>query len=152
MKPEATDPNNAQMNIEQRMRTVRILWLALLFSVGLYYLFTIVAGRPENLEANNTVSLALLAVGVSTTLVSFLVKNKLINRAIEQRQVQQVQQGYVIAWAMCEVSALLGLMDFFLTSDRYFYVLFIIAALSELLHYPRREHFENASFSSAMTL
>ena len=152
MKPEATDPNNAQMNIEQRMRTVRILWLALLFSVGLYYLFTIVAGRPENLEANNTVSLALLAVGVSTTLVSFLVKNKLINRAIEQRQVQQVQQGYVIAWAMCEVSALLGLMDFFLTSDRYFYVLFIIASLSELLHYPRREHFENASFSSAMTL
>lgn len=149
MKPESTDPNNAQMNIEQRIRTVRILWLALLFSVGLYYVFTIVAGRPENLEANNTVSLALLAVGVSTTLVSFLIKNKLISRAIEQRQVQQVQQGYVIAWAMCEVSALLGLMDFFLTNDRYFYVLFIIAALGELLNYPRREHFENASFSSA---
>lgn len=152
MKPEATDPTNTQMNLEQRMRTVRILWLALLFSVGLYYLFTIFAGRPANLEPNNTVSLALLAAGVSTTLVSFLVKNRLITRAVEQRQVQQVQQGYVIAWAMSEVAALFGLMDFFLTNDRYFYVLFIIAALGELLHYPRREHFENASFSSPINL
>ena len=132
------------------MRTVRILWLALLFSVGLYYLLTVFVGRPENLEPNHTVSLALLAAGVSTTLVSFLVKSKLINRAIEQRQVQQVQQGYIVSWAMCEVAALLGLMDFFMTSDPYFYVLFIIAALGELLHFPRREHFENASFSSVL--
>lgn len=147
MKPEATDPNNPQIDIEQRMRTVRILWLALLVSVGLYYLLTMFAGRPESLEPNNTVSLALLAAGVSATLVSFLIKNKLINRAIEQRQVQQVQQGYIVAWAMCEVAALFGLMDFFLTSDPYFYALFILAALGELLHYPRREHFENASFN-----
>lgn len=150
MKPGPTTPNNAQTNIEQRMRTVRILWLALLFSVGLYYLLTMFMGRPENLEANHTVSLALLAGGVSTMLVSFLVKSKLINRAIEQRQVQQVQQGYIVAWAMCEVAALFGLMDFFMTSDPYFYVLFVLAALGELLHYPRREHFENASFSSAL--
>lgn len=152
MKHEPTDPHSAQMNLEQRMRTVHILWVALVFSVGLYYLFTIFVGRPENLAPNNTVSLALLAAGVSTTLVSFLVKNRLINRAIEQRQVQQVQQGYILSWAMCEVAALLGLMDFFLTSDPYFYVFFIIAALGELLHYPRREHFENASFSSPLNL
>jgi len=152
MKPGPTNQNNAQMNIEQRMRTVRTLWLGLLFSVGLYYLFTIYAGRPENLQPNSTVSLALLAAGVSTTLVSFLVKNKLIGRAIEQRQVQQVQQGYIVAWAMCEVAAVLGVMDFFLTSDPYFYVLFIIAALGELLHYPRREHFENASFNPSINL
>lgn len=147
MKPESTDPN-----IEQRMRTVRILWLVLLTNVGLLYLLTNFADRPENLEPNSTLSLALLAAGVSTTLVSFLIKNKLINRAIEQRQVQQVQQGYIVAWAMCEVSALLGLMDFFLTNDAYFYVFFIIAALGELLHYPRREHFENASLSPSINL
>lgn len=150
MKPESTDPNALQMNIEQRMRTVRILWLVLLTNVGLLYLLTNFADRPENLEPNSTLSLALLAAGVSTTLVSFPIKNKLINRAIEERQVQQVQQGYIVAWAMCEVSALLGLMDFFLTNDAYFYVFFIIAALGELLHYPRREHFENASFNPSI--
>jgi hypothetical protein len=145
MKPESTDPNTAQMNLDQRMRTVRILWLALLVNVGLFYLLTNFADRPENLEPNSTLSLALLAAGVSTTLVSFLVKNRLISRAIDRQMVEQVQQGYIVAWAMCEVSALLGLMDFFLTNDPYFYVLFIIAAGGELLHYPRREHFENAS-------
>lgn len=140
------------MNIEQRMSTVRTIWLGLLVSVGLYYGLTLFAGRPENVEPNSAISLALLAVGVSTTLISFLVKNKLISQAIERRQVQQVQQGYIIAWAMSEVAALLGLMDFFMTSDPYFYVLFIIAALGELLHFPRREHFENASFSPPMNL
>lgn len=152
MKPQSPDPNRPQMDIEQRMRTVRILWLGLLASVGLYYGFTIVSGRPENLEPNHTLSLALLAAGVSTTLISFLVKSKLVNRAIEQREVQQVQQGYIVAWAMSEVAALLGLLDFFLTSDPYFYALFIIAALGEILQFPRREHFENASFSSPMNL
>ena len=134
------------------MRTVRTLWLALLASVGLYYILTIVSGRPENLEPNHTLSLTLLAAGVSTTLISFVVKSKLVNRAIEQRQVQQVQQGYIVAWAMSEVAALLGLLDFFLTNDPYFYALFIIAALGELLQFPRREHFENASFSSPIDL
>ncbi|HKV36556.1 MAG TPA: hypothetical protein VJP89_19600 [Pyrinomonadaceae bacterium] len=136
MKPESTGPNTVQMNIEQRMRTVRILWLVLLVNVGLLYLLTNFADRAENLEPNSTLSLALLAVGVSTTLISFLIKNKLINQAIEQRQVQQVQQGYIVAWAMCEVSALLGLMDFFLTNDAYFYVFFIIAALGEFTPLP----------------
>lgn len=148
MKTQPPDPNRPQMDIEQRMRTVRILWLGLLASVGLYYAFTIFTGRPENLEPNHTLSLALLAAGVSTALISFLVKSKLVNRAIEQRQVQQVQQGYIVAWAMSEVAALLGLLDFFLTSDPYFFVLFIIAALGEFLQFPRREHFENASFKS----
>lgn len=152
MKPQPPDRNRPQMDIEQRMRTVRILWLCLLASVGLYYGFTIVSGRPENLEPNHTLSLALLAAGLSTTLISFLVKSKLVNRAIEQREVQQVQQGYIVAWAMSEVAALLGLLDFFLTSDPYFYALFIIAALGEILQFPRREHFENASFSSPMDL
>lgn len=138
------------MNLEQRMRTVRILWLVLLVNVGLFYLLTNFADRPENLQPNSTLSLALLAAGVSTTLVSFLIKNRLINQAIEQRQLERVQQGYIVAWAMCEVAALLGLLDFFLTNDSYFYVLFIIGALGELLQFPRREHFENASFDPSL--
>ncbi len=147
MNLQPTDPNGAPVNIDERMRSVRTVWFALLLSIGLYYLLTILAERPENLP-NNTLSLALLAVGVSTALISFLVKSKLISRAIEQRQVLRVQQGYVVAWAMSEVAALLGLLDFFVTSDPYFYVLIIIAAVADLLHFPRREHFENASFKS----
>jgi hypothetical protein len=152
MNTQQTDPNGAPMNIEQRMRTVRTLWFALLASIGMYYVFTIVAGRPENLVPNNTLSLALLIGGAATTLMSFVVKNKLISRAIEQRQVLHVQHGYLVAWVMSEAAALLGLLDFFATNDPYFYVLFIIAALADVLHFPRREHFENASFSPPINL
>jgi hypothetical protein len=145
MNTQPIDPKRAQLNIEQRMRTVRILWFGLLASVAMYYLFTILAGRPENLARNDTFSLALLIGGVSTVLVSFLIKKKLVNQAIEQRQALHVQQGYLVAWVICEMAALLGLLDFFLTSHPHYYVLFIVAALGDLLHFPRREHFEQAS-------
>ena len=140
------------MNIELRMRTVRTLWFALLASIVMYYVFTLVAGRPENVVVNNTLSLAFLIVGVATTLMSFVIKNKLITRAIEQRQPLHVQHGYLVAWVMSELAALLGLVDFFVTANPYFYVLLIIAALGDLLHFPRREHFENASFNPSLDL
>jgi hypothetical protein len=50
-----------------------------------------------------------------------------------------------VAWAITEVGALLGLLDFFKSADRYYYVLFLIAACGQLLHFPRREHVINAS-------
>lgn len=147
-----TQPTGTQMNIEQRMRTVRTLWFALLLSVVMYYVFTFFAGRPENLQRNDTMSLALLIAGVAAVLVSFVIKRKLVNQAIEQRQVQHVQQGYLVAWVICEMAALLGLLDFFLTSHPHFYVLFIVAVLGDLLHFPRREHFEHASHSPPINL
>lgn len=130
------------------MRTVRILWLAMTMSVVMYYVFTRIAERPENVQPNQQLSLALLVGAVSTTLISFLIKSKLVGKAIEQRQVLHVQQGYLVAWVVTEFAALLGLVDFFMTSDPYFYVLMIIGGIGQLLHFPRREHFENASFGS----
>jgi hypothetical protein len=32
------------------------------------------------------------------------------------------------------------------TGDRYYYMLFIIAACGQLLHFPKREHVINAAF------
>jgi hypothetical protein len=147
-----TDPNAVQVNIDQRMRTVRILWFALLTSIAMYYLFTIFAGRPDTVQPNSTLSLALLAVGMLTVVGSLPIKSKLVNQAIERRQVQHVQQGYIAAWAICELAALLALLDFFLTNDPYFYVLFIIAAIGDLIHYPRREHFLSASVTPPINL
>lgn len=140
-----TQRTGVEISLEQRMRTVRTLWLALLLSIAMYYVLTLFAGRPETLQRNDTLSLALLIAAVSTVLVSFLVKRKLVNRAIDQRQVQHVQQGYLVGWVICEMAALLGLLDFFLTSHPHFYVLFIVAVIGDLFHFPRREHFEHAS-------
>jgi hypothetical protein len=133
-------------NVELRIRTMRTLWFALVMSVVMYYVFSLVKGRSENVTPNNTLSLAFIAVGVTMVLLSLLVKSKLVNQAIELQQTQRVQQAYIVALAICEVPALLGLFDFFVTGNRYYYVLMIIAVLGQLLHFPRREHVENAAF------
>jgi multisubunit Na+/H+ antiporter MnhG subunit len=135
-----------QQDIEPRMRTMRTIWSAMLMSIGFYYAFTFFAKRPENVEPNSTLFLVLVGIAVSTVLLSFPIKNKLISQAIEQQHVPLVQQAYIVAWALSEVPALLGLLDFYLTGNRYFYVLFLIAVFAQLLHFPRREHVINASF------
>jgi hypothetical protein len=127
-----------------------VLWGGMLASIGVYYVFTLFARRAEGLTPNPVVSLALIAIGLLATLISFFVKNKLITRAVDQHQEQLVQQAYVVAWAMCEVAALLGLLDFFLTGHAHYYLLFIVAAVGQLLHFPRREHVLNAAFKPSL--
>ena len=127
---------------------MRTLWIGMLASIGTYYVFTLFAGRSEDITPNPIVSLTLVGVGLLTTLISFPIKNKLLTTAVDQQQVQLVQQAYIVAWAISEVAALLGLLDFFLTGHRHYYLLLIIAAAGQLLHFPRREHVLNASFKS----
>ena len=121
-----------------------MLWLALFASIGLYYAFTFFVGPPETVVPNPTMSLILIVIGLSTTLISFLVKSKLITRAIERQQIQLVQQAYLVAWAITELAGLLGFLDFLATGHRHYYILFIISVCGFLLNAPRREHLINA--------
>ena len=143
-----TSPNTVQFQIEQRLRTMRTLWGALLGSIGVYYMISLYVGQPANTNRNNMLSLALLVVALSVIPLSFVIKKKLLNESVAQQQPQLVQQGYLVAWVINEVAALLGLLDFFATGHRHYYILFIIAVLGHLLHLPRREHVINASFRS----
>ena len=133
-----------QQNVELKLRTLRTLWLALFGTIGLYFMMTFFIERSEDVEPNPTLSLILIVVGLSTTMISLVVKSKLIGRAIAQQQIQMVQQGYIVAWAITEVAALLGMLDFFATGHPHFYILFIISAIGFLLNAPRRDHLINA--------
>lgn len=114
-------------------------------SIVLYYGLTFVLGPREGTASNDMLSLVLLVAGIATVLISFPIKSRLITYAIQQQRVQLVQQAYIVALALAEVPALLGLLDFLATGHRHFYVLFLIAALGQVLHFPRREHVVNAS-------
>jgi len=142
--------NNPQTEIELRIRTLRTLWFALLGSIGVYYGFTLVVERREGLESNPSLSLSLMCVAILMVLVAFVIKTKLLSKALEQQSTGMVQQAYVVTWAITEVAAVLGLIDFFLTNDRYYFVLLIIAVLGVLLHFPRREHVVNAAFNNSV--
>ena len=138
--------NSAPDDVELRLRTMRTLWLALLMSLVMYYVFTLFASRPPNNAPNNTLFLVLVCAAALTTLISFPIRNALVNKAIARQQPPLVQQAYIVAWAVIEVGGLLGILDFFLTGDRYYYVMFIIAGCGHLLQAPKREHVVNASF------
>lgn len=140
---------NDPQTIETRIRSMRILWLSLLFSLGGFFLLTVLQKLREDITPNPTLSLILLLIGVSTTLISFLIKSRLLSRAVDQQQVPLVQQAYVTGWAVNEVTALLGVIDFFVTGHRHYYILLIISALGLLLHFPRREPVMNAAFKGS---
>lgn len=144
MNNQPAEPTNLQENFELRIRTLRILWLGFFLSMIVYFGISRYIGPRENIEPNQTASLILAVIALSTTLASFVIKSKLIARAIELQQVPLVQQAYVLAWALNEAAALFGLLDFFMTDNRYYYVPFIVGALGLLLHFPRREHVVNA--------
>lgn len=142
--------NDPQTNIELRIRTMRTLWFALLGNIGICYGFTLFVERKEGLEPNPSLSVTLMCVAMLMVLVAFVVKSKLLSKALEQQNTGMVQQAYVVTWALTEVAALLGLLDFFLTNDRYYFVLLLIGALGVLLHFPRREHVVNAAFKTSV--
>ena len=143
-------PSANQNDPQTRIMTMRIIWMAQLVSVCLFYGITLFAGRPDNVEPNQTLSLVLICVAVLAIAVSFLIKSRLLSKAVAQQDLGMVQQAYVVAWAATEVAALLGLLDFFTTADPYYYALFIIGALGMLLHFPRREPVVNAAFRSSI--
>lgn len=129
---------------------MRIIWMALLMTVFIYYVITFFVKRPDDVVPNPTLSLVLICVAVLALLISFLIKNRLLTKAVDQQHLGMVQQAYVVTWAINEVAALLGLLDFFTTADRYYHALFIIGALGLLFHFPRREPVVNAGFKSSL--
>ena len=144
-----TQPSNPQENVELLIRKIRVLWLGGLASLVPLYILTLLNPRPEDLEPNNTLFLVFVAIGLTTTLVSFFVKQRFFKQAEEKQQVELVQQGFIVAMAITEVAALLGILDYFRTGDPYYYVLFLITACGQLLHYPRREPFLHATFKTS---
>ena len=141
--------NDPNADIEARIRTTRILWIALLLSIGNFFVLTILQKPSEDVSPNPTLSLILLGIGISTTLISFLIRNILLTRAFNQQQPPLVQQAYVAGWAVNEVAALLGVADHFATGHRHYYILLVISALGLLLQFPRREHVLNAAFKGS---
>ena len=145
-----TQPDNPQENVELLIRKMRLLWLGSLVSLAVFCGFIYFMAPPRgDAEPNDTLFLVFVAVGLSAMLVSFVVKKRFFAKAEEQQQVELVQQGFIVAVAIAEVASVLGVIDYFVTGDRFYYVLFLISACGQLLHYPRREPFLHATFKTS---
>jgi magnesium-transporting ATPase (P-type) len=141
-----------QIDLSKRYQTMLILWFALLMSVVMYFVFLLLAAPPLSTEprtqAQSVLIVVLTMTGAIMVALSVLVKNRFFERSVDQQNVVLVQQGMIAACAMCEVSALLGLLERLVIGYPAYYLLFLFAAAGILLHFPRRRHLEAASFKS----
>jgi hypothetical protein len=143
---QPSNQNDLQARIAARFRTLLILWFALLISIGLYYVMTLLKHGGVDTVPNPTLSVGLVLAGSVLVISSVLIKHKFLSQAVEQQRLDRVQTAHIVAWALCEVAAMLGLLEHFLTGNRYYYVLFMIAACGMLLNFPRRQHIQDACF------
>ena len=129
---------------DARLRIMRLLWVMFLVTIGLFFLVTHLSRPDEETvamlrEGNTTILFALAALALSTVVASFVLKATLYRRAAERQQPLLLQQGFVVAIALCEAAVLFGLVGVFITRNDYAYLLFALGGLGEALHFPTRE-------------
>ena len=124
---------------EKRHLTLLIIWGAILMNVVIFFVMANFIGPdPATLSDNRLLTVGLSGLGTFTALVSVFFRQKMLARAIEQRRPETVSSAYIVAFAMCEVAALCGLLLRLVTNDPYYYLLFIVAVIGLLLNFPRR--------------
>ena len=109
-------------DVEYRGRL--ILWLAMTFAIVMYFV-VIQRVTPASPQENPTLVYAMLAASVALVAASFVVKAKRVPD--------------ILALALCEAAALLGVVAWFTTGWSRSYVFLIVGLAGILLHYPRRE-------------
>ncbi|MGH9967111.1 MAG: hypothetical protein ACREBG_04670 [Pyrinomonadaceae bacterium] len=143
-------PMNEQATLDARFRTMVTLWFALLMSVAMFFLLAFLAGRGEEVRENQVLSISFAAVGTLAVIASRFVNKRFLTQSIDKQEVGLVQTGMIAACALCEVAAMLGLTDHFLTGNRYFYVPMIISVIGMLLNFPRRDHLLAATYKNRL--
>lgn len=135
------------IDIDNRYRTLMILWFILLMNLGVLFVVTLFLGpqRPETNSEDSIVPIVFAAVAVFCVIASFAIKRRLLALSIEKQDIRLVQQALIISFALCEASALIGLVQHFTFGGRYYYVLFALAALGFVFHFPKREQLVAAS-------
>lgn len=154
-------PAAAGENIDKRLRTMRILWAVFLWNIALFALLVYVVDPPTDAEyaaaAGESAPATLppllavfFAAGLASVALSFVLKPRHFRRAVDQQRPEHVQTGLILALVLCEAAALLGVAALFVTGSRYGYLLFALAALGQMLHFPRREPLLAASFKQGV--
>lgn len=146
---------NQNPNVNEHYKTLVVLWGALLVSQFML-LVVVFFTRPEVfrfdfskplLDGENSVMvIAFAAIGITTFLLSFILRRKFINQAIQEQNRQLVQTALVIACALCEATSLLGLVTVFAFSYQYFFAWFALGVLGIILHFPKRDELYAASY------
>ncbi len=144
-------PVNQQAKLDERYRTLVILWFAMFSSIGLFFLLTVLIPRSEEVVENRVLSFSLAGVGTLAVIASYFIRKRFLAQSVNEQKIALVPTGMIIAASLTEVAAMLGFMDYLLTGNRYYYLLMIVALAGSLVNFPRRDHLLAASYRNPDT-
>jgi F0F1-type ATP synthase membrane subunit c/vacuolar-type H+-ATPase subunit K len=122
-----------------------IIWGAILMNVLIIFVLADFIGPERSrLPKNPQLLIALTAIGTSLMAASYFFQQKMMARAVQQQRAESMSSAYIVAFAMCEVAALCGMLVRLLTNERSYYFLFVIAVIGLIVNAPRRADITNA--------
>jgi hypothetical protein len=130
--------NPVRSPAEARRRGLLLIWGAQLMSLALLFFLTYIVRPRSSTEGNHTLAWTLGAVGFTNFILSFFVKRKLLAQAAAKQRVDLGTTAYVLAFVLCELTAILGFLAYIITGLSYALHSFIIAVTGLLLHFPPR--------------
>ena len=128
---------NIQREVDSGYNTLRIIWLAVVSVLVLIFIVTRLV-KPETANLKMLFWI-LLALGRMDLVASFIIKQALLKKAFLQQKVEMVRSAYIVAFALCESVALVGLVAHFVTGVEQYYFLFVLSGFGIMLHKPQRE-------------
>jgi len=141
------NPASSERRVSAFYKVLLIVWAAQTMALVAFFLLAMFVFQPRE-TGDLTLFWMLTGLGIVLVIASFVIKQKFFAQAVEKQSPGAVQQGQIIAVALCEAAALFGLLSRAITGTHYFYLPFAVAALGMLLHFPRRETLMAASFKN----
>jgi hypothetical protein len=145
------NPKPARGQTGARYRGLLIIWGAQFFSLIILSTLTRFIKPDEHHDETNTVIIYLVPPALLSFAVSFMIKSKQLAAGVRMKRPDVVTAGYVMAFALCEASALIGLFCHYATADPRAVYFFALTALGLALHFPRRRYFEEAAGDAPQT-
>jgi F0F1-type ATP synthase membrane subunit c/vacuolar-type H+-ATPase subunit K len=116
---------------------LRLIWLAILASVAAIFVVTRLVEPRAGVD--KTLFWILFVIGLGNLGASFLLKQKMLKQAVEQRKLELARSAYILAFALCESIGLFGLVAHLITGAQYYYFFFVLSGFGILLHKPQRD-------------
>ncbi len=145
---------NQNSTVETQYKTMAIVWFGL-FMAQIMFLVVLFVAKPEvyrfdfskpSLGENPVLVIALAILGISTFLLSFLMKKKFLAQSVSEQSTAHVQTAMIIACALCEATTLFGLVLAFTITYQFFFAWFALGLMGTILHFPKRGDLIAASY------
>lgn len=143
-------------NAKVKYETLVILWGALLTSQFLFLVMVYMI-KPELLTSDFSqpllgkhpiVIILFAAAAIAVFVLSFLLRDQHIRRAVIDQDAGCVQTALLLGCALSEISSILGLVLAFVFDYQYFFLWIALGLLGVLCHFPRRKSLRDAGLKS----